>query len=432
LSSFRSVILVESTNHYPVNLRRSYMSKTPAQPSSRRESALIIVRRSTDVKSEPTHVGFYAVATALALATLASQAAAPKPPEAHPSIDQARFAVDWSKFLARHDLVWATLPRVWHEAAFLGNGLVGATIYRDSTNALQWDVGRSDVTDRGGRVAIGRFILVPEGADPKGTMRLDLWNAEARGTLRTTEAQVEWRSFAHASNLVTVIELTERKGSPPAKLVFQQLPALPAREEYRNEPVSEDLLNPSPVFGETGTVHWCLQTFKAGGGYSVAWAERELSPGRRAFWFSVEYAQTGAPGSAKAVANVQAALVADFDETIRTHRAWWHSYYPQSFLSLPDTRLESFYWIQMYKLASATRGDRPALDLMGPWFRRTPWPKIWWNLNIQLTYWPVYAANRLALGESLIRLIDDHRGALIHNVPAEWQTDSAKARSVGT
>ncbi|HPM82289.1 MAG TPA: hypothetical protein PLF81_16390 [Candidatus Anammoximicrobium sp.] len=36
-------------------------------------------------------------------------------------------------------------------------------IYSEGENALQWDVGRSDVTDRGSRLAIGRFALVPEG-----------------------------------------------------------------------------------------------------------------------------------------------------------------------------------------------------------------------------------------------------------------------------
>jgi alpha-L-fucosidase 2 len=87
--------------------------------------------------------------------------------------------------------------------------------------------------------------------------------------------------------------------------------------------------------------------------------------------------------------------------------------------------MESFYWIQMYKLASATRADRPAIDLMGPWFRRTPWPHIWWNLNLQLTYWPVYTANRLEIGESLIRLIDADRTNFINNVPEQWRYDSA-------
>src|SRR5207248_1186122 len=126
-----------------------------------------------------------------------------------------------------------------------------------------------------------------------------------------------------------------------------------------------------------------------------------------------------------ALAEIDSAPGETLNKLVTSHRAWWHAYFPQSFLSIPDTRMESFYWIQMYKLASATRADRPAIDLMGPWFRRTPWPHIWWNLNIQLTYWPVYAANRLELGESLTRLIDADRTNFIRNVPAEWRSDSA-------
>ena len=41
------------------------------------------------------------------------------------------------------------------------------------------------------------------------------------------------------------------------------------------------------------------------------------------------------------------------------------------------------------------RDDGPILDLNGPWFNDTPWPAIWWNLNIQLTYSPLARANRL-------------------------------------
>jgi hypothetical protein len=100
----------------------------------------------------------------------------------------------------------------------------------------------------------------------------------------------------------------------------------------------------------------------------------------------------------------------------RSHQAWWHAFYPASFVSVPNARLESFYWIQMYKLAAATRADRPAIDTLGPWYQRTPWPGVWWNLNIQLTYWPVYAANRLALGESMLNIVDRNQEHLRNNV----------------
>lgn len=43
-------------------------------------------------------------------------------------------------------------------------------------------------------------------------------------------------------------------------------------------------------------------------------------------------------------------------------------YYPASFLSVSDSVIEAFYWINMYKLASATRPDRTVYDLMGPWY----------------------------------------------------------------
>src|SRR4051812_47256770 len=64
-------------------------------------------------------------------------------------------AVNWESFLARLDLTWSSLPKTWESGAFIGNGLVGSMIYADRTNTLQWDVGRSDVIDRGDRIAIG-------------------------------------------------------------------------------------------------------------------------------------------------------------------------------------------------------------------------------------------------------------------------------------
>ena len=346
---------------------------------------------------------------------------------------QVRENVDWSAFLGRHDLVWEELPKAWHEGAFIGNGLLGAMIYAESTNALQWDINRSDVADRGGRLQIGRFELAPAGGgEPRGTMRLELWNAEARGELRTGSAALAWRSFVHTDRPVAFIEITEKGAPSGAQLAYVPLPAVPARDDYKKTPVPEKERNPAATGGETEGVHWSLQPFKAGGGYCVAWAERTLAPGHRLLAWTIDYAPAGAPAAAQAVADVRDALRADFDGLVKSHRDGWHAYWPRSFVSFPDTRMESFYWIQMYKLASGTRADAPALDLMGPWFRRTPWPKIWWNLNIQLTYWPVYAANRLDLGESLTRMLDANVTNLVNNVPEAWRSDSAAIARTST
>src|SRR5439155_1660719 len=155
---------------------------------------------------------------------------------------------------------------------------------------------------------------------------------------------------------------------------------------------------------------------------TTAWREMPTRDSRMLF-LSVGYDESGNHSAQTATAAVAKAIADTLPALEKTHRDWWHSFYPASFLSVPDTRLESFYWIQLYKLASATRADRPAVDLMGPWFNDTPWPKIWWNLNIQLTYWSVLASNRLELGESLCRMTDNGKPAVASKAPA-FSTDS--------
>jgi hypothetical protein len=51
--------------------------------------------------------------------------------------------------------------------------------------------------------------------------------------------------------------------------------------------------------------------------------------------------------------------------------------------------------------------------LFGPYFRVSQWPGLWWNLNVQLTYWNVLQSNHLELGENLITLVDSQFESLL-------------------
>ena len=48
-----------------------------------------------------------------------------------------------------------------------------------------------------------------------------------------------------------------------------------------------------------------------------------------------------------AVEHVISAANLGFDNLLSAHIGWWNPYYPLSFLSFSDTKLESFYWIQV-------------------------------------------------------------------------------------
>ena len=78
----------------------------------------------------------------------------------------------------------------------------------------------------------------------------------------------------------------------------------------------------------------------------------------------------------------------------------------------------------MYKLASATRGDRALIDNTGPWLTVTPWPNAWWNLNVQLTYWPLNTSNHLDLARSLENAIYGNIENLRTNIPEPYRYNS--------
>jgi len=350
-----------------------------------------------------------------------------------------QISIDWPSFLGRHDLVWEHMPQRWLDAPFLGNGMLGTMVRQTGDRTVRWDVGRGDVQDHrlpGGRVRrrgemldtcrlpIGFFDLKTVGEITGGTMRLDLWNAEATGVIKTGKGSIGWRSIVHAERTAILVEIDPSGGESACRWEWNALPAVSPRWT-RNRTPDDYEVNPPPTQSREGEVCFCTQPLLAGGETVTAWHIGSREQGMSVLTVGVAHSFPGNTAASEAVHAVNSAVETPMAELVETHRAWWHAYYPQSFVSLPDTEWESFYWIQMYKLASATRADGMLIDNQGPWLQPTAWPGAWWDLNVQLTYWPTYASNRLELGESLCRALYDNAQNLVENVPPEYRHDSA-------
>jgi len=356
--------------------------------------------------------------------------------------------VDYEKFLARHDLVWNRMPTVWGEAPFLGNGMLGSMIYQSGPQSLRFDVGRADYYGhRGGfgwitrsRMPIGYFTLETIAPIQAFEGRLDLWNAEFTGLITTAQGAVKLKALVHSQRMVMIFELETSGSERRCRFVWHPEEAVPparayALQELAKDPKTKDPwvkrwsvpYDPNPPFQSAVAdgVELCHQPLLEGGGTTTAWQEVATKDGRRTLYVSVAHAYPKDTTRTEAVEAVRAALAATPEELIQTHRQWWHAYYPASFISLPDAYWEGFYWIQMYKVASATRSDRALIDCLGPWYQQTVWPMAWFNLNVQLTYWCVADANRLDLGESLAGRFDRYRDNLIANMPAQFGGDCA-------
>ncbi|MEI8375708.1 MAG: glycoside hydrolase family 95-like protein [Planctomycetota bacterium] len=328
--------------------------------------------------------------------------------------------VDWPSFLARQDMIWDTLPAQFDDGAFLGNGLMGATIYRDGDNRFRWEMGRADVTEHrrdNARLPIGGLVLTTAGKIQGGTLRLDLWNAEVRGEIRTDKGTLLFRSIIHTDEMAIFTDLETTGDEKGAKFAWEARPAIDRANKY---PAKQ--ANPASRKQTLDGIELCEQLRFAGGGYATAWSETATDKGRRIV-LSIADTFPGNTAGAEAVATVKKNLAADFASLLDTHRAWWHAFYPKSFVSIPDPKAESFYWIQFYKLASASRPDRVPVDLLGPWYRSTGWPRIWWNLNIEILYLPVYTGNHLELGESFVNFLDKKQANFFRNAKKIWKFD---------
>ena len=348
--------------------------------------------------------------------------------------------IDWKNFMSRQDMIWTRLPQTWYEAPFMGNGSMGTYICKEpGKNAIRVDVGNSMVHDHRTndksiygrcRLLIGYFLLHPAGEIKSGDMRLDLWNAETTGCIRTTLGEIKLKAYVTSESPYIVVETEATEGEKDFTWKFypentdspRQLNAIriKSKSHFKKDYIS----NPASQFYARNGLNFCWQPLLDGGGTATAWKEfRKEKKSILIISNAHSFPETNA------LQKVETALInmqeIDLPALHETHRNWWHNYYPQSFVSLPDKKMENFYWVQIYKLASATRIGGGLLDNSGPWQVLTPWPNTWWNLNAQLSYWPVYASNRLELGMPLVDVVKNNFDNLIHNVPEAYRKDAA-------
>ncbi|MCE5278224.1 MAG: glycoside hydrolase N-terminal domain-containing protein [Planctomycetaceae bacterium] len=91
----------------------------------------------------------------------------------------------------------------------------------------------------------------------------------------------------------------------------------------------------------------------------------------------------------------------------KTHRSWWGDFWSRSNIALPDARLERHWRVGLYVLGCSSRPGRKAPGLQGIWnkYNRPTWHTDYHtDMNTQMIFWPLYAANHLELTEPYYRL----------------------------
>lgn len=331
----------------------------------------------------------------------------------------------WETFLRGQDLRWSRLPALWYEGPFLGDGLLGSMIYREpDANQIRFTVQHGRVQDHRPefgsgwgtcRLPVGHLTLEPVGTITAVDWRLSLWNAELTGTVTTTAGTLTLAALIHDEVLAVRVTAS---GGERATWTF-----------HPEEAISPRKIQEAPPAGYTGNPPWTTRTAADGteqvlqplsGGGQTATAHRRTG---NELLLSVGHSfPSGTAAEADSLRNLRRG--ASYAALRRRHVRWWHAFYRKSFVSFPDQRLQSFHWIQLYKVASASRAGGPVMATSGPWLEPTPWPAVWWNLNVQLEYWLIHGSNHLEL-DALASTLRQNQEQLVANVPAAYRKDSS-------
>ncbi len=361
-------------------------------------------------------------------------------------------SVDWPAFMQQHDMVFDDLPRDWTEAPHFGNAMVGSMLYR-AGNTIRLQIFRADVHDHRDdcygwtaysrpRLMIGYFSLHPIGQLAGCNWRKNLWNAELTGAITTDRGEIRIRHFVHAEDMAIATELTPSAGEADCRWTWHPAPARTTRGGYPTDEAGIEYFakrygehyaqslkvyvpNPEGRQEERGDVSVWAQDFLVAGQYATAWCER-IEGQTRTHIASIAHSYPESTAARIAVSDVRRLAEADRSQWVEAHRTWWHSYYPKSFVTIPDKRLESLYWRTIYRFGCTSRAERCMVDTPGIWFQGGSWPYFTTDWNIQSAHWPVYAANRLEQGRALMDRLHERREELIQAVrPVAWQEDSA-------
>lgn len=285
----------------------------------------------------------------------------------------------WAEYLANLDLRWGRIPQNFYDGPFLGNGGLGASVYQVN-GKLAFTINDSRVRDHqsaGGstwgwaRLRIGRLDLTTVGQLTDVDLRLSLFDAQLRGTITTTKGTIDITAFVDSVRDVLVIR-TKPSSGERVDWQFTPFEAKSPRYQFQSDYPDGMLTNPEPIIGPDRVI----QNLAAGGGHTTMW--------RKQGGVLTLTVATDRGSRHEAKANKTLTNAPWFGDLNAEHREWWRSYYTKSFVSVPDARIQSFYWIQLYKLASATRAGLPPVGTAAIWLEPTPWPAAWWNLNVQL------------------------------------------------
>jgi alpha-L-fucosidase 2 len=367
------------------------------------------------------------------------------------------------------------LAGTWDEAIPLGNGMLGALIWKKE-GKLRFSLDRADLWDLRPMENIGRpewkyswvkeqwdkdnYKAVQEMFDapydrnpapskiPGGAMEMDI---SALGEIESVELRlldglcmVRWKNgallqtFINATGAVGWFRLETPVSVKPPEFIAPAYTDQGEQAADNSHSGQELKLLDYPagsVKKDDGSVTYDQQGW---GGFSyqvsLRWKKQEnVTEGCWSISSSLEEKNK----AQKAEQTTLAAMNAGYLEQLRNSSRWWRQYWQQSSISLPDSVLLRQWYMEMYKLGAATGNGAPPISLQAVWTadngKLPPWKgDFHHDLNTQLSYWPAYSSNHIEQEQGFISWLEKNRPAFEKYTTDYYQVKGLNVPGVST
>jgi alpha-L-fucosidase 2 len=373
------------------------------------------------------------------------------------------------------NLKFSTLASSWDEAIPLGNGMLGALVWQKGDN-LRISLDRADLWDLRPMANIDRpewsYEWVKNQLDSNSYQKVhelfDIpydrdaapskipgaaleFNIVPLGRVKSVElwlnsaiCQVKWEdgaemeTFINAGNNVGWFRIKGNSVGIKPKLITP--PYHSDKDTGDENPVTGQYLRrlgyPAGKLDSTSNSITYTQEGWGGFKYQVTVRWRVADNFTVGCW-SISSEFPGIKSKTSSEKITDEALTRGFSDEFYTHQVWWGNYWSQSAVTIPDTLLCKQWYLEMYKLGSATGNGAPPISLQAVWTadngKLPPWKgDFHHDLNTQLSYWPAYSSNHLEQEKGYIDWLQKNKPAFEKYTQSYFKVEGLNVPGVTT
>lgn len=259
-------------------------------------------------------------------------------------VQQTEINVNWPDYMKKLDPLWSWVrpsdaPSTYGNSPFMGNGNLGLTVRvdNDETNRIRFDIGRSDIYFGTRRFPVGCLWIDLAETTTKtkmGSLRTHLWDAVTDGSIGYLDP-ISITSFVHATKDIIVISLK-------TPVSFDHEKFISFKPGYYGNPNPPEVRPEKPPVCEMkSNSNVCTQEFSgAANSFSVAWSVvadvSSTTPQVKNVIIYLTVSPVAQLSESKALSTLMNAKSTSYEDLLSSHKEWWNSYYPSSFITLDN------------------------------------------------------------------------------------------------